>query len=108
MNVRKEIEMDKIKNLLEGADTAFVFTNKGQYVNGEAMTLLMIFSEMVHTLKKNGTPKMFLQAAFEIGLEDMEEINEMAENLTDGEFERKAKEADKSLGMLLELLKGIK
>lgn len=108
MKERVKIKISDIENKVKDAEVIIVCSDKGTYLNGSGMELLMIFSNIVKKLRDSGVPRMFLQAAFEIGLNDMEEIEKMAENLAEGEFEKKAKEADKSLGILLELLKGIK
>ena len=109
METRKDIkfEMEKVENVLKGADTFILCSNKGIMAEGTGMELLMCLSEIVSRLKKNGTPEMFLQTAFEIGLEGMPKAEDFLKETGKSEEELK-EELTGKLDMLANLIKGLK
>ena len=106
MEKRVEIEMSSIEDKVKGANAVICCSNKGTYLNGAGMDLLMVFSSIVSDLKKNGVPEMFLQTAFEIGLEGMDEIDDKAKKLADVTSQEEIKkELDNVIGKIADLFK---
>lgn len=106
MKKRVEIEMSSIEDKVKGANAVICCSDKGTYLNGDCMDLLMVFSRIVSDLKKNGVPEMFLQTAFEIGLDGMDEIDDKAKKLADVTSQEEIKkELDNVIGKIADLFK---
>lgn len=106
MEKRVEIEMSSIEDKVKGANAVICCSDKGTYLNGAGMDLLMVFSSIVSDLKKNGVPEMFLQTAFEIGLDGMDEIDDKAKKLADVTSQEEIKkELDNVIGKIADLFK---